>query len=103
MDFLKLFKDAHKIQEQFNQKQAELEALTFEGEAGAGMVKALVNGRQDVVKIIVEVGAMQKIGESAVADLIAGAVNDALKKSKEHAKTGMLEVFQNLGLNPPNL
>ena len=103
MDFMKMFKDAGKIQEQFAEKQAELEKKTFQGEAGAGMVKVVVNGKQEVVEIILEEGLVEKIGEKMLPGLIAGAVNEAIRNSKDNAKTGMLEVFQKMGLTPPNL
>ena len=103
MDFMKLFKDAGKIQEQFTQKQAEMESMTFEGEAGAGMVKVVVNGKQEVLKIALEEGLVEKMGEKALPELIAGAVNDAIRKSKENTKMSMMKVFEDLGINPPNL
>ncbi|OGQ30627.1 MAG: nucleoid-associated protein, YbaB/EbfC family [Deltaproteobacteria bacterium RIFCSPLOWO2_02_FULL_50_16] len=103
MDFLKMFKDAGKIQEQLRERQEELEAMTFEGQSGAGMVKVVANGKQEILRIVLEEGLVEKVGESMLPELIAGAVNEALKKARENAKTGMMKVFEDLGLNPPNL
>jgi DNA-binding YbaB/EbfC family protein len=69
------------VTQRMQQMQAEAAEITVQGQAGAGMVTAKANGRQELLEV--------RIGEEAMADrelledLVTAAVNDALARAKE--------------------
>ncbi len=71
-----LMRQAQQMQETMQKAQAELAALEVTGEAGAGMVKVVMNGRHEVKQIKIE---PRLLGEDRdmLEDLLVAAVNDA--------------------------
>ena len=51
------------------------------GDAGAGMVKITMTGQYDVKSVFIDPSIMDE-GKSLIEDLIAAAVNDAVKKAE---------------------
>ena len=71
-----------KIQEaqaKLKEVQESLINVTAEGEAGAGMVKAVVNGKKQLVSIDVDDAILSKEDKGMVQDLTVAAVNKALE------------------------
>lgn len=95
-DMMKLFKEAGRIQEKVNAEQTKLAEKHYEGEAGAGMVKVVVNGLQDVVSIQVEPDSLKELGMESILELICAATNIGLQKAREGSKTDMMQVFQEM-------
>ncbi|MEM7018644.1 MAG: YbaB/EbfC family nucleoid-associated protein [Pseudomonadota bacterium] len=93
-----LMKQAQAVQEQMQQAQAELENLEVTGEAGAGMVSVTMTGRHDVRKVHID---DTLIGEDKemLEDLIASAVNDAVRKAERASQDKMSGLMQ--GFNIP--
>src|SRR5262245_56645722 len=54
-----LMRNAPRTQEEFHQLQQRLGHLTAEGDAGAGMVKVKVNGRQEVLSCTLSEDALK--------------------------------------------
>lgn len=84
-DFNEIMKQAKLIQEQFQKAQKELHSQIIEGESGAGLVRVKMTGRHDLVSVKLDDSLMQEERE-IVEDLIAAAVNDAVRKSEEANK-----------------
>ena len=84
-DLNELMKQAKQMQEQFQKAQQDLAKLVVEGESGAGMVKISMNGRHDVVSVNLSDSLMSEDRE-VVEDLVAAAVNDAVRKLEEKNK-----------------
>ena len=81
-DLNELMKQARKMQEQMLNAQKEAESLVLIGESGAGLVKIHMNGRHDVKQVILD-SALLKEDKEVIEDLIAAAINDAVKKLEE--------------------
>lgn len=64
--------------------QKQLEKIIAEGEAGGGMVKAKVSGKQKVLSITIDPEILDDI--EMVQDLVVAAVNSALEKAAEQAR-----------------
>lgn len=95
-----LMKHLPKIQEEMAQFQARLGQITAEGDAGGGMVKVKVNGRQEVLSCtITDEGLRDK---EVLEELIPAAVNQALTKVRQQSQEEMAQVATGLGL-PPGL
>ena len=101
MDMNKLMKQVQKLQARMQKIQEELAAEEIEGSAGGGMVKAVVNGQQEVLEIKIEPDILEDGDIEMLQDLVVAAVNDAIKKSKEHAGEKMASLTG--GMSIPGL
>lgn len=81
-DFNEIMKQAQQMQEQLQQKQAELQNTVSVGESGAGLVKVHMNGKHDVTDVKLDASLMSEDKE-VIEDLLAAAVNDAVRKVEE--------------------
>jgi DNA-binding YbaB/EbfC family protein len=96
-----LFQQAQKMQREMKQVQDDLKKRTVVGEAGGGMVKAYVNGQQEVLKIEIDREAVDPEDLGMLEDLLLVALKNGLEKSRELSKTEMGRVTG--GLNLPGL
>ena len=87
-DLNELMKQAKKIQEQFQKAQEDLANIVIKGEAGAGLITVDMNGRHDVVKVNLSDSLMSEEKE-VIEDLLAAAVNDAVRKLEDKNKEAM--------------
>lgn len=94
-----LMRQAQRMQEDMQRAQAEIASLECVGEAGAGLVRVVVNGRHDV-KSVTLAAALQGEDLSLVADLLAAAVNDANRKLDKLSKDKMAGLTAGLNLPP---
>ena len=78
-----MMKQAQKLQAKMLKLQEELAEKTIEGSAGGGMVKAVANGKQQLVSIHIEKEVVDPEDVDMLQDLVLAAVNDALQKSQE--------------------
>lgn len=92
---------AMQMQQEMARVQAELETATVEGTAGGGAVKATVTGKQDLVGLVIDPSAVDPDDVEMLQDLVMGAVNDALRASRELAEQKMGAVTA--GLRIPGL
>ena len=77
-----LMKQAQEMQQKMQEAREELAKREFEGQAGAGMVKVVMTGRYDVRRVQVDDSVMNE-DKDVLEDLLAAAVNDAVKKVEE--------------------
>ena len=94
-----LMKQAQKMQEQMQKAQEELAKAEVTGEAGAGLVKVVMTGRHDVKKVELDQSLMSEDKE-LIEDLLAAAVNDAVRKVEENSKDQMAAMTQGMQLPP---
>ena len=94
-----LMRQAQRMQEDMQRAQAEIASLECVGEAGAGLVRVVVNGRHDV-KSVTLAAELQGEDLSLVADLLAAAVNDANRKLDKLSKDKMAGLTAGLNLPP---
>lgn len=81
-DFNELLKQAKLMQEKFQKTQQDLQNQIVDGESGAGLVRVKMTGRHDLVNVKLD-EALMKENREVVEDLIAAAVNDAVRKLEE--------------------
>lgn len=99
--FGNIMKQAQKLQAQMQKVQEELALKTVESSVGGGMVKAVANGKQELVSIKIEPEVIDPEDIDLLEDLVLSAVNDALKKSQEMVSEEMGKLTG--GLNIPGL
>ena len=83
-----LMKQAQAMQENMQKMQEELANLEVRGESGAGMVKVTMTGRHDVKRVELDPELMSE-DKTILEDLLAAAVNDAVRKVELENKDKM--------------
>ena len=96
-----MMKQAQKLQSKMLQMQEELAQRTVEASAGGGMVKVVVNGRQQIVSVQIEKDVVDPEDVEMLQDLVQAAVNDALARSQEMVNAEMSKLTG--GLSIPGL
>jgi DNA-binding YbaB/EbfC family protein len=86
-----LMQQAKVMQERMAKMQEELANAEVQGESGAGMVKVIMTGRHDVKKINVDPSLLAEDKEM-LEDLVAAAVNDAVRKVETNSKNMMKDI-----------
>jgi len=94
-----LMQQAQKMQEKMQKMQQEVANLEVQGESGAGMVKVTMTGRHDVKRVSIDDSLLNEDKE-ILEDLIAAAVNDAVRKVEQESKQGMSGLTDGLNLPP---
>ena len=94
-----LMKQAQEMQEKMQHAQEEAAKAEVQGEAGAGMIKITMNGRHDVSNVDIDPSIMEEDKE-LLEDLLAAAVNDAVRKVEATSKAQMEEATAGLNLPP---
>lgn len=99
MNIGKLMKQAQKMQEQMEKVQAELANAEVTGEAGGGLVKIVMNGKHEVKRVAIDQTVMSEEKEVA-EDLIAAAINDAVRRIQNEQETKVGAAASGLNLPP---
>ncbi|MCV6590917.1 MAG: YbaB/EbfC family nucleoid-associated protein [Marinobacterium sp.] len=94
-----LMKQAQKMQENLQKAQEEIANMVVTGESGAGLVKVDMNGRHDVKRINLDESLMEEDKE-ILEDLIAAAVNDAVRKVESTTQEKMAKVTGGMQMPP---
>jgi DNA-binding YbaB/EbfC family protein len=96
-----LMKQAQLMQDNMKKLQGELAAMEVEGQSGSGMVKVVMTGRHEVRRVSIDPQLLA--GErDMLEDLIAAAVNDAVRRIETTTQEKMAGVTAGLPL-PPGL
>jgi len=94
-----LMKQAQQMQEKMQAAQKEVANVEVSGESGAGMVKVTMTGRHDVKSIKIDPSLLSEDLE-VLEDMIAAAVNDAVRKVEDETKDMMSSVTSGVPLPP---
>jgi DNA-binding YbaB/EbfC family protein len=87
-----MMKQAQKLQSKIFKLQEELADRTVETTVGGGMVKAVANGKQELLSIKIDPEVVDPNDVQMLEDLIAAAVNEVLKKSQEMVSEEMTKL-----------
>ncbi len=86
MNPFELLKNAKSLQEQFARLQDELDSVTVSGASGGGIVKVMLNGKFELLSVIIDPVAVDPRDIPMLQDLIVAAHADASEKVKEVLK-----------------
>ena len=87
-DLNEIMKQAKRMQEQFQKAQEEQLKTKTEGESGAGLVRITMNGKHDVLNVSLDDSLLGE-DKAVIEDLLAAAVNDAVRKIEEKNKESL--------------
>lgn len=94
-----MLKQAQAMQEKMQKMQAEVANMEVTGEAGAGLVKVTMTGNHNVRRVSIDDSLMSDDKEM-LEDLIAAALNDAVRRVEENNKEQMAKITGGLQLPP---
>ncbi len=98
----KLMKQAQQMQKKLAQLQQEAGSLEMEGTSGGGMVKAVVNGKKEVISLTISPEVVDKDDVQMLEDLVLAALRQALEKAEAATQQKMAGLTAGMGL-PPGL
>jgi DNA-binding YbaB/EbfC family protein len=91
-----LMKQAQAMQENMKKAQEQLSLVEVEGQAGAGMIKVLMTCAHDVRRVSIDPSVMDD--REMLEDLIAAAVNDAIRRGEALSQEKMSGFTSGLNL-----
>ena len=94
-----LMKQAQAMQDNMKKAQEEIAAMHVEGAAGAGLVKVTMTGRHDVKRVSIDPTLLAE-DKDVLEDLVAAAVNDAVRKVEAATQEKMSGMTAGLPLPP---
>ena len=89
-----MIKQAQKMQEEMEAKQAELDVMEYE-------VTVKINGKQEVQSITIKPEVVDPDDIETLSDILVAAVNEAIKKVSETNNEAMSKITG--GMNIPGL
>jgi len=94
-------KQAQKMQAKMSEMQEELENKTYEATSGGGAVKALVNGKKELLDLQIDEDVLDPEDVEMLEDLILAAVNEAMRDATEELNEKMGQMTG--GMNLPGM
>jgi DNA-binding YbaB/EbfC family protein len=94
-----MMKQAQEMQANMQKMQEDLARAEVKGEAGAGLVSVVMNGRHDVKRVSIDDSLMSEDKEM-LEDLLAAAVNDAVRKVEVQNREQMEKMTAGFSLPP---
>lgn len=92
-----LMKQAQKLQADMAKAQEEVANLEVAGESGGGLVSVVMTGRHEVRRVSIDESLLGD-DKDMLEDLVAAAVNDAVRKVDETVKEKMSGLTAGMGL-----
>jgi nucleoid-associated protein EbfC len=102
-DMMKMMGKMKEVQARIKEAQDNLVRVVAHGESGAGLVKATVNGKKQLVAIDIDSSLLKSDDKIILQDLIVAAVNKANEEAEVLAKEEMRKSTEGLLPNIPGL
>ncbi|MDH5326289.1 MAG: YbaB/EbfC family nucleoid-associated protein [Gammaproteobacteria bacterium] len=93
-----LMKQAQQMQKAQQKLQEELANKEVTGTAGGGLVSVVMNGRHDVKRVNIDDSVMDD--KEMLEDLIAAAVNDAVRTIEKQSQEAISSMLGGINLPP---
>ncbi|WP_041523810.1 YbaB/EbfC family nucleoid-associated protein [Gilvimarinus agarilyticus] len=94
-----IMQQAQQMQERMQKMQEELANAEVIGQSGAGLVSVTMTGRHDVKNVSIDPSLLQEDKEM-LEDLLAAAVNDAVRRVEANSRDKMSEMTSGMGMPP---
>jgi nucleoid-associated protein EbfC len=102
-DMMKMMGKMKEVQARIKEAQDNLGKLTVTGESGGGMVKAVVNGKRQLISLDIDPALFKPEDKTVLEDLVVAAVNKAAEEAEVRAKEEMKKSTEGLIPNIPGL
>ncbi|MCB9092401.1 MAG: YbaB/EbfC family nucleoid-associated protein [Halobacteriovoraceae bacterium] len=97
----KLLQQAQQMQNKISVLQKELADREVEASSGGGMVKVKVNGKKEILEVLIDPECVDPSDVEMLQELVKTAVNQGIQEAEEMANNAMNKVTG--GLNIPGL
>lgn len=102
-DMMKMMGKVKEVQARMKEAQDNLVNVRAEGESGAGLVKATVNGKKQVVALEIDPSLLKETDKIILQDLIIAAVNKASDEAETIAKETIRKSTEGMLPNIPGM
>jgi len=102
-DMMKMMGKMKEVQAKIKEAQDNLPNITAEGDAGGGMVKAVVNGKHQVVSLDIDPSLLKENDKLILQDLIIAAVNKGMAEVEVLARESMRKSTEGVIPNIPGM
>jgi DNA-binding YbaB/EbfC family protein len=96
-----MMRQAQLLQKKMTRLQEELAEKEVEASVGGGMVRAVANGKPEIVSVSIEKEVVDPDDVEMLQDLVVSAVNEALTRAKEMSDAEMAKLTG--GLRMPGM
>ena len=96
-----MMKQAQKMQAKLAEMQEQLKSETLEASAGGGMVRVVITGDMQIRELSIDPAAIDPDDVEMLQDMVAAAVNEAIRSAQELASRRMGEITG--GMNVPGM
>ena len=93
-----MMKQAQKMQQEMLRMQEEMENKTYTAAAGGGMVKAVVNGKHELMELTINPEAVDPDDVEMLQDMVIAAVNEAMRTADTDSANSMSRLTGGLNL-----
>ena len=93
-----MIKQAQKMQQEMLRMQEEMENKTYTATAGGGVVKAVVNGKHEVMELTIDPESVDPDDVDMLQDMVIAAVNEALRTADADSASNMSRLTGGLNL-----
>ncbi len=94
-----LMKQAQDMQDKMKKMQEELATIEVEGQSGAGLVKITMTCKHDVKRVVIDPSLLGD-DRDMLEDLVAAAMNDAVRKAEATSQEKMAGMGAGMQLPP---
>ncbi len=94
-----MMKQVQQMQDNVKKVQDSLATIEVEGQSGAGLVKVTMTCKNDVRRVVIDPSLLGD-DKDMLEDLVAAAVNDAVRKAEATASEKMAAVTAGMPLPP---
>jgi DNA-binding YbaB/EbfC family protein len=102
-DMMKMMGKMKEVQARLKEAQDNLVNIKADGESGAGMVKATVNGKKQLVAVNIDPSLLKADDKIILQDLIVAAVNKAIEEAEVLSKEELRKSTEGLLPNIPGM
>jgi nucleoid-associated protein EbfC len=99
-DMAKMMKAAQEMQAKVAEVQESLNAITVQGESGAGLVKATATAKGELTGLEIDPSIFDSEQKEVVEDLILAAIKDAQARAQARHAEEMQRLTEGMGLPP---
>ena len=103
MDMFNMMGKVKELQARLKEAQDKLVHVKATGESGGGMVKAVVNGKKQLISVDIDPSLLKGDDKGILQDLVVAAVNKATEEADELAKEELKKSTDGILPNIPGL
>ena len=100
MNFNNMMKQAQDLQKKMAEAQKKVESLEAEGTSGGGLIKIIIDGKNNVKSVKIDDSLISKEDVEILEDLILAAFNDGKEKIQKKISDEMSLITGGLQLPP---